>query len=116
MRAISQNLPVVTAILVVILCIVALLFAGNFYKPASVPSGTFGTTTVSMPPVPVSPSEEVSSSAQVSAKPETSNTTSVAAAGVCTGAQANVFECYQDFYTKLVKNKGIAAAFSDLKA
>lgn len=35
---------------------------------------------------------------------------------VCTGAKSQDFECYEKHYVSLVKEKGISAAFDDLKA
>lgn len=35
---------------------------------------------------------------------------------ICTGAKSQDFECYEKHYVALVKEKGIAAAFDDLKA
>jgi len=79
-----------------------------------------------MPPEPFAPaSGEFQNGTSSAAASQTSDVAPKIATGpvkfTCTGNDAQNFNCYQDYYTKLVESKpkiadGIAAAFADLKA
>ncbi len=54
-------------------------------------------------------------SRMLSATPTTTQTLAPAAS-ICTGDNAGVFTCYQKYYASLVKQRGVKAAFTDLRA
>jgi hypothetical protein len=98
--------------------IVGVLLVGAFYmkgNSASEESPEFSAAeakaasnlTVKMPPAPAPTTEKAM-------PPDVKAASSVGS--VCTGSDAQNFDCYQTYYTDLVKNKGIPAAFADLKA
>lgn len=74
---------------------------------------------VSMPPIPLRP---VSATITPNTLKTTTisevkkSSTTVATGDVCTGSESSDFDCYQSYYQKLVRTKGIPAAFADLKA
>jgi len=71
---------------------------------------------ISMPPPPETdfvPNSQESSATTTNESPAESEPTE---SGVCTGANSSNYDCYEQHYIKLVKEKGIQAAFVDLKA
>lgn len=74
---------------------------------------------VSMPPEPAAPVAVSTSSSGMSGAAKGVDPAAYAPAkkipAICTGSDASNFDCYQTFYQNLVRNKGIAAAFADLK-
>lgn len=58
----------------------------------------------------------VPTSEEVSRRVEGTTPKEPVATGVCTGSNSSNFDCYEKHYVTLVKEKGIKAAFDDLKA
>jgi hypothetical protein len=76
-----------------------------------------GELNVSMPPAPTSPSSSVTASSTSKAKVTgAAKTAPVAISDICTGSDSANFDCYQSYYQNIVRTKGTAAAFTDLKA
>ncbi|OGG51174.1 hypothetical protein A2704_02935 [Candidatus Kaiserbacteria bacterium RIFCSPHIGHO2_01_FULL_54_36b] len=77
------------------------------------------TAAIPMPPMPELDVTFVPSSqefAQNDAPASSAKPTTASIGSVCEREKMNNFECYQDHYTSVIKNKGIAAAFDDIKA
>ncbi len=75
---------------------------------------------ISMPPIPEASTtpDFVPASGEVSQRAENidEGDATVASVEICTGTNSQNFDCYEKHYQDLIKEKGIKAAFADLKA
>lgn len=97
------------------------LYVGNqiFTKGDNGTSLLSTTTPISMPPAPAPMGEFVPSSGEIAGEtipPPPSNPGSTDGyVAICSGTNANNFDCYEQYYAGIIKTKGIKNAFDDLK-
>lgn len=89
-------------------------------NPASLPSqGMVASDVLGGPPQEAAVNREKFANpalnAKSSEKASSSPRTTFASRAICTGADSSNFDCYENYYTKLVEEKGIAAAVADIR-